>query len=279
LNYYVKQLEQVTFHDKIGSMSEKMTRTGLIAHLLAQKLHLSDQQTTDILRSAQIYKFDLVTDMVGEFAELQGVMGEKYANIMGESPAVAQAIREHYLPTSAKGGLPKSVVGAVLALADKIESIMSFFAVDLIPNGSNDPYGLRRQALGIVRILQQQQWHLDLHQLQDEIVATYQKNQSPGNFDYLKHQADFDEFITDRIRQLFSQENFAHYLIDTVVKLPKLDPTAIEEDAKVLSHHQKDADFKDSIEALTRVLRITSKSQLDINHLNINPHLFQSTSE
>lgn len=279
LDYYVEQLQQVTFHDKIGSMSEKMARTRIIAQLLAQKLQLSAEQTADVLRAAQIYKFDLVTDMVGEFAELQGVMGEKYALIMGENPAVAQAIREHYLPNSAQGQLPESQVGAVLALADKIESILSFFAVDLIPNGSNDPYGLRRQALGIVRILQHENWQLDLHQLQNEIVAAYQEKLSTVKFDYLQHQADFDEFIIDRIRQLFSQATVAHDLIDTVVALPQLDPTAMMEDVQVIAKHRQDANFKDSIEALTRILRITQKAKLSASEINVQPALFQTESE
>lgn len=280
LNYYVRQLQHVTFHDKIGSMSEKMARTKVIADLLAQKLQLSSSNTAAVLRAAEIYKFDLVTDMVGEFAELQGVMGEKYALLMGEKTAVAQAIREHYLPNSAEGQLPQSLVGSVLAVADKLESIMSFFAVDLIPNGSNDPYGLRRQALGIIRILEQRNWQLNLHQLQNEIVAAYQKQFSTLKFDYFKHQAEVDEFLIDRIRQLFSQDQVAHDLIDTVVALPSLDPTAMQQLVQVISHHQTDSNFKGTIEALTRVLRITQKASLkDSNDLAVDPQLFQTGSE
>lgn len=280
LNYYVNQLKHVTFHDKIGSMSEKMSRTKVIAQLLSQKLQLSSTEAAAVLRAAEIYKFDLVTDMVGEFAELQGIMGEKYALLMGEKASVAQAIREHYLPNSAEGELPQSIVGSVLAVADKIESIMSFFAVNLIPNGSNDPYGLRRQAIGIVRILEQRNWQLNLHQLQNEIVSAYHKQFSSLKFDYLKHQAEVDEFLIDRIRQLLSQDQVAHDLIDTVVALPNLDPTAMQKLVQVISHHQTDHNFKSTIEALTRVLRITQKEPLtDKTIVSVDPNLFQTDSE
>ena len=96
--------------------------------------------------------------MVGEFPELQGIMGEKYALLKGEKPAVAAAIREHYLPISSEGELPKTAIGAVLAIADKIDSVLGFFAVGMIPSGSNDPYALRRQTYGIVRIVEAQGW-------------------------------------------------------------------------------------------------------------------------
>ena len=91
--------------------------------------------------------------MVGEFDELQGIMGEKYALLVGEDAAVARAIREHYLPDAADGALPETKVGAILALADKLDTLLSFFSVGLIPSGSNDPYALRRATQGIVRIL------------------------------------------------------------------------------------------------------------------------------
>ena len=104
-------------------------------------------ETIDLARAAAIYKFDLLTGMVGEFDELQGIMGEKYALLAGETPAVAAAIREHYMPTSAEGELPESKVGAILAIADKLDTILSFFSVGLIPSGSNDlmPFVVRRK--------------------------------------------------------------------------------------------------------------------------------------
>ena len=154
----VEKLNNVTFHEKIGSLREHMIRTGQIAILLAEKAGLSVDETVDLARAAAIYKFDLLTGMVGEFDELQGIMGEKYALLAGETPVVAAAIREHYMPTSAEGELPESKVGAILAIADKLDTILSFFSVGLIPSGSNDPYALRRATQGVVRILDAFGW-------------------------------------------------------------------------------------------------------------------------
>ena len=138
----------MTFHEKIGSIYEKMQRVALIAQIIGRKVGLSEEELEDLKRASEIYKFDLVTNMVGEFPELQGIMGEKYALLQGEKPAVATAIREHYLPTSSEGELPETAIGAVLALADKLDSVFSFFSVGMIPTGSNDPYALRRQTYG-----------------------------------------------------------------------------------------------------------------------------------
>src|SRR5699024_698262 len=146
IQQYVEKLKSVTFHEKIGSIYEKMQRVQVIARILGKSVGLSPEELTDLQRAAEIYKFDLVTNMVGEFPELQGIMGEKYARLHGETSAVATAIKEHYLPISSEGDLPETKIGAVLAIADKLDSIFSFFTVGMIPSGSNDPYALRRQA-------------------------------------------------------------------------------------------------------------------------------------
>ena len=148
---YVERLKKVMFHDKIGTIYEKMERVNLLAKFLGNKLGLSETELKDLDRASMIYKFDLVTGMVGEFSELQGIMGEIYARLQGEDDNVSTAIREEYMPTSSEGELPQSNVGAVLSIADKLDSIQSFFAANMIPSGSNDPYALRRQALVITR--------------------------------------------------------------------------------------------------------------------------------
>ena len=121
------------FHDKIGTIYEKMERVNLLAKFLGNKLGLSETELKDLDRASMIYKFDLVTGMVGEFSELQGIMGEIYARLQGEDDNVSTAIREEYMPTSSEGELPQSNVGAVLSIADKLDSIQSFFAANMIP--------------------------------------------------------------------------------------------------------------------------------------------------
>ncbi len=158
-------------------------------------------------RAADIYKFDLLTGMVGEFDELQGIMGEKYALLAGEKPAVAAAIREHYLPNSAEGELPESKVGAVLALADKFDTLLSFFSVGLIPSGSNDPYALRRATQGIVRILEAFGWEIPLDQLIAELYslnfASLTYDNQPAVMDFIRARVEkmMDKTIPKDIRE------------------------------------------------------------------------------
>lgn len=276
---YVERLKNVSFHDKISSMYDKMQRVSVLAQIIGQKLKLDETVLADLERASQIYKFDLTTGMVGEFAELQGIMGEKYALLQGEKNDVAAAIREHYLPISAEGELPKTVIGAVLAVADKLDSIISFFAVGMIPNGSNDPYALRRQAFGIVRIVQDRQWHLPLLQMAPEFMAGLQAHNLAPKFDVNSHATQVRQFIQGRIRQWFSNHEVRHDIVDAVVSGTQTDITNELAAAKVIEEHKEDTKFKDSIEALTRVLRIAKKGSFDDDQLTVDPALFEHPSE
>ena len=195
----VAKLANVTFHEKIGSLSEHMARAGVIAASLAEQAGLTAEETAAVARAAEIYKFDLLTGMVGEFDELQGIMGEKYALLASEDAAVATAIREHYLPDSADGALPETKVGAILALADKLDTLLSFFSVGLIPSGSNDPYALRRATQGIVRILDAFGWHIPMDELIDSLYAL--------SFDSLSYdnQAEVLNFIKARVDKMMGR--------------------------------------------------------------------------
>ncbi|MCI5871622.1 MAG: glycine--tRNA ligase subunit beta, partial [Streptococcus sp.] len=203
----VERLKVVTFHEKIGSLYEHMERTKVIAEKLADLAGLSVDEKADVARAASIYKFDLLTGMVGEFDELQGIMGEKYALLAGEKPAVAAAIREHYLPNSAEGDLPETKVGAVLALADKFDTLLSFFSVGLIPSGSNDPYALRRATQGIVRILEAFGWEIPLDQLIAELYslnfASLTYDNQPAVMDFIRARVEkmMDKAIPKDIRE------------------------------------------------------------------------------
>ena len=254
----VEKLKNVTFHEKIGSIYEKMQRVALIAQIIGRKVGLSEDELEDLKRASEIYKFDLVTNMVGEFPELQGIMGEKYALLQGEKPAVATAIREHYLPTSSEGELPETAIGAVLALADKLDSVFSFFSVGMIPTGSNDPYALRRQTYGVIRIIEDKGWTFPLVQLQTEVDEAV--NQDVEKYGVLLNegQAEVVEFVKARLRQLLMTKNVRHDIIDAV-----------------------DQDFKPSMEALTRVINLAKKGQelLGDTEEGIDPSLFENKAE
>lgn len=278
IDQYVNRLKKVSFHDKISSMYDKMQRVAVIAQLLGKRLNLSATELADLDRAAHIYKFDLTTQMVGEFAELQGVMGEIYAKLFGEKDDVAAAIREHYMPISAEGDLPATKLGAILAIADKLDSILSFFAVDMIPSGSNDPYALRRQAFGIVRIINDRGWHLSLLGIQPVLIKAFADSDVAIDFDLTKNAPAVRTFFLDRIKQFFSARRLRHDIIDAVTDTENDDIETVFEAAAAIDEHKEDADFKDAVEALTRVLRISKKGHQDLA-AQVDPILFENPSE
>lgn len=277
----VEKLKNVTFHEKIGSIYEKMQRVALIAQIIGRKVGLSEEELEDLKRASEIYKFDLVTNMVGEFPELQGIMGEKYALLQGEKPAVATAIREHYLPTSSEGELPETAIGAVLALADKLDSVFSFFSVGMIPTGSNDPYALRRQTYGVIRIIEDKGWTFPLVQLQTEVDEAV--NQDVEKYGVLLNegQAEVVEFVKARLRQLLMTKNVRHDIIDAVVSAEQADLSKLFASANILKSCFEDQDFKPSMEALTRVINLAKKGQelLGDTEEGIDPSLFENKAE
>ncbi|AKP65695.1 glycyl-tRNA synthetase subunit beta [Levilactobacillus koreensis JCM 16448] len=276
---YVERLKSVSFHDKISTMAEKMDRVKAIVSVLAKHFDLNDAQTKAALRASEIYKFDLVTGMVGEFAELQGVMGEKYALLQGEDPAVAQAVREHYEPISADGALPESVPGAVLALADKFDSILTFFAAGMIPSGSNDPYALRRQATGIVRIARDQKWSLPVAELASDFIAAEGAASVAPDLDQTSQIDAMVTFIKDRIRKILRSAKQRHDIIDAVTAGSSSDVLQIFTAADILANHAADDNFKAVIESLTRVIRLAQKAPAKLATATVDAKLFENDSE
>ncbi|KXT86068.1 Glycyl-tRNA synthetase beta chain [Streptococcus sp. DD11] len=265
----VEKLEQVTFHEKIGSLSEHMERTGQIAALLAQEAGLDADETADLARAAAIYKFDLLTGMVGEFDELQGIMGEKYALLAGENAAVAAAIREHYMPTSADGELPDTRVGAVLALADKLDTILSFFSVGLIPSGSNDPYALRRATQGVVRILDKFGWNIDLAQLVSRLYEL--------KFDSLSYdnQEAVLDFFRARVEKMMDR-SIPKDIVTAVLQSTNFVIRDLVETAALLAEKAQEDNFKSAVESLSRVFNLAEKAQ---GQTAVNPALFENQEE
>lgn len=254
---YMERVKKLVFHEKIGTVYEHMQRVQGLSAQLAKALGLSDEEQDDLNRAAQIYKFDLMTGMVGEFDELQGVMGEHYAKLFGEKDAVAKAIREHYLPTSAEGAVAQTKVGAVLAIADKLDAIVTFFAHDMMPSGANDPYGLRRAATGVVRTLEAFDWHLNLL---DILLAFEQKNGevADANLDAVL------AFMTDRVRKQALDAGIRKDIVTAgTANVVTGDFVYVADRTKVLANHAKDDNFRDVMEALSRVSRLAKKQVVD----------------
>lgn len=279
IEFYVNKLKKVSFHDKISTMFEKMQRVEKIAEVIGQHAKLSDQELKDVKRAAQIYKFDLVTGMVGEFSELQGVMGEKYALLKGENQAVATAIREHYMPISATGELPATKVGSVLSLADKFDSILTFFAAGMIPSGSNDPYALRRQANGIVRIVKNEELNFNLTEMMEAFINAEKDANVAPDLDQNKEISEIVSFIKDRIVKQLKADKIRHDIIDAAGNSNNDNIEFIFNVADILNEHKEDDNFKESVEALTRVLRISEKQDFAADDLNVDESLFENDSE
>lgn len=229
-----------------------------------------------IARAADIYKFDLVTNLVGEFPELQGIMGEKYALLQGEDAEVATAIREHYMPTSADGELPQSDIGALLAVADKLETLTGFFCVNIVPTGSADPFSLRRSALGIMRIIQAKNWDIRLLSI---LADTVEIERAEG-LNTIPSEEVFEQvelFLQNRLRAILSDQQIRHDIIDAVVKAGSNVVPELIERAELLNKNRDAEWFRPTMEALARVVNISKKHQG--GDVTIDPGLFENESE
>lgn len=258
---FLKKLETLNFHAKIGSMTEKMDRVQLLVGRLAKELNLPSDVVVTAQRAASIYKFDLVTNMVGEFPELQGIMGEIYALKQGETAEVAQAIREHYMPTSADGELPSSVPGALLAVADKLDTFLSFTAAGMLPTGSNDPYALRRQVMGLVQILAAFEWNIEIEDFTKLLLGLDYAEFLSGKEEEVE--AFILSFIRERVAQRIATITKRHDIIDAVVNSNTSSVPEQLKAAKVLSAVSESEEFKGITEALNRVINISAKAQDD----------------
>ena len=261
---FLKKLETLNFHAKIGSMTEKMNRVQLLVGRIASELNVDAKDIQTAQRAAAIYKFDLVTNMVGEFPELQGIMGEIYAKNYGETLEVARAIREHYMPISADGELPSSVPGALLAIADKLDTFLSFTAAGMLPTGSNDPYALRRQVMGLVQIVEAFDWHLEIEEFAKLLLG----------LDYAEFLEDKKEdvqafvlgFIRERLAQRMTTVTKRHDIIEAVLNSNSKSVPEQMKAVAVLEKEVSNAAIKDITEALNRVINISAKGFAEARH-------------
>ena len=207
----IAKLGNVVYHNKLGSQLDRLLR---VQNLATQIAHAIGADTTHVARAAELAKADLVTDMVGEFPELQGIMGRYYAQHDGEAADVAEAIADHYRPRFAGDELPGNNVGCAVALADKLDTLVAFFGIGEKPTGDRDPFGLRRAALGVLRLLMERQLPLELPQLIQWSAATF----PAGTL-----QPDFEPallgFITDRLRNLLKDQGEPQDVVEAVLGL------------------------------------------------------------
>ncbi|MEQ8975310.1 MAG: glycine--tRNA ligase subunit beta [Coleofasciculus sp. C1-SOL-03] len=288
LAHYLPKLETVTFQDELGSMRQKVGRIEKTASRIAEQLAVSQTQWDDIIRAAALCKADLVTQMVYEFPELQGVMGQKYALASGESEAVATAIFEHYLPRGAGDKLPETLIGQVVGLADRLDTLVSIFGLGMIPTGSSDPFALRRAANAVVNITWEGNLAINLEQLLQDVsadfVAAYSGKSSPVEA--------LQEFFIQRIRTLLQDEKMIDYdLVNAVLgendreytQRALKDVLDVRDRALFLQGIRNNGKLDEIYETVNRSARLSMQGDLDFQQLDpkavVRPDLFEKSSE
>lgn len=276
INTALAKLENIVYHEELGSVADKVRRIRATADLIAVKLGTDSDTTAAVSRAADICKFDLVTQMVYEFPELQGIMGEDYARKAGESESVAKAINEHYQPRFAGDRAPASLTGAIISLADKIDTIAGCFSIGIIPTGSQDPYALRRQAAGIVQIILAQGLSLKLTDLFDAALAVHAERGMKRTEEEIRK--DLNDFFALRVKNVLTEQANRYDIIDAVMAAGFNDLRLTVERAAVISSlatGEERGEFKLTLDAFNRVSNLASKA----TSRAVDPSLFEEAAE
>jgi glycyl-tRNA synthetase beta chain len=248
----VEGLKKVTYQEKLGTIYDKTERVKALAIYLAGLIK-ADKNASE--RAAYLCKADLLTGVVGEFPKLQGVMGRQYALISGEDPRVADAILEHYLPRFAGDKLPASAEGVCVGIADRIDSITGCFSVGLIPNGSEDPYGLRRQSVAILNMLIERGLRLSLVDLISEACKQYRLKDK----DTMKVGSETLDFFRQRLAGMLASEGFRSDVVDAALSVGFDDPLIGREKVRALDALRTSEDYQPLVTALKRAGNILPK--------------------
>jgi glycyl-tRNA synthetase beta chain len=253
----VEKLKKVLFQAELGTVFEKSERVARIAEVLAASTQNGDDLKKQVVRAARLSKADLVSQVVGEFPKLQGVMGRIYAGLAGEPADVAAAIEEHYRPVYSGAPLPETLVGAIVSIADKMDSICGCFSVGLIPTGASDPYALRRQGIGIVQIMNDKGFSFPLRELIRRSLEQFgDKNASDINELVEKVYT----FLQNRISHLLAEEGFSRDVIAAIVSVSVDDVPNVRNRVKALESLKARPDFEPLAIGFKRVVNIIRKS-------------------
>ncbi len=248
-------LEKVVFQAKLGSLAEKTQRVTKLAEAIAEQLAANIDY---VRRAALLSKCDLMTDMVGEFASLQGIMGKRYAQKAGEADEVAEALDEQYKPRGASDDTASTTTGQILSISDKIDTLVGIFAIGQKPTGEKDPYALRRASLGVLRTIIERQLDLDLKQL-ISISAKLLKNK----VDASKVEQDVFEYIIERLRAYYLDRDVSVDVFDAVSALSPSRPLDFDKRIKAVSAFRELAEAQSLAAANKRVGNILKKSAAD----------------
>ena len=263
-------LTKIVFQEGLGNLADKTERLLTLGRVFSEECELHEDARVVLERATELAKTDLTTGMVTEFTELQGVMGKEYALLDGESPEVAEAIFEQYLPRFAGDVLPQTEAGKVLSIIDKIDNIVATFSRGLIPTGSQDPYALRRQTIGILNILLNSEWNISLRPI---IVESMNLLNVPADKqDELLGQV--EEFITLRLKNIFLDREVPHHVIDLLLSNNELSVADAEGLVKALLANRIDENVE-LVQAFTRMYNLVK----DVTYTGVDESLLKEDAE
>ncbi|WP_311370597.1 glycine--tRNA ligase subunit beta [Anaerococcus hydrogenalis] len=265
LEEYVDQLDRLTFFEGLGSMKQKTERLISLSKNYLEEFKLGEDVSDNLLRAAYLSKADLVTKMVIEFTELQGTMGRIYATNSGENIQVANAIEEAYKPRSSEDSLPKSVAGIVLSIADKIDTITGHYIIEDYVTGSQDPFGLRRSAIGVINIIADKKIDVDIKDLvKDSLFVYTEKNEL--SFDYNQTLEKITEFFIDRLKNMMNDKGYRYDLVNAVLNTGESNVLSVIEKVKALEEFVGQDDSEEILNYFTRINNFTKDfDSIDVN--------------
>ncbi len=285
----VEKLNTVSFAEGLGSLYDRVQRIKRIVNDLIKYLNIDKLEVDDILRAAHFCKHDLVSNIVNEFPEIQGIMGAKYLLEEGESRVVAQAIHEHYLPKNTGDNLPHSKAGAIVALGERFELLISIFAKGERPSGSSDPYALKRSGNGIVQIIWGKKWKINIIQLIETSISYWSESLPELSIDKPKLRLDLLEFFRQRVFSMLEELSFdidiIHSLAGKDIDFNNflVDINDVKIKAELLSEMRTEDKLSSVQSFVTRASKLAVNSALNTNILNssenININLFEKKSE
>ena len=264
-----RKLQSVIFQVKLGSLYDKVKRLESLSSFIAQQMQVDNTTKDYAVKAAYLCKSDLTTQMVAEFPTLQGVMGRYYALEADAPPRVAIAIEDHYRPVAADSDLPTSLEGSILSIADKIDTIVGYFGINEKPTGSQDPYSLRRQAIGILRVLQKLDLSVSFSALVEKTIELYKVNLSENT------KVEVLDFVRGRLKVLLQTKGYVPDEIEVVLATGEIDVSDIEKRIQAVSNFRSSANFSQVYPAFNRVLRILPDSLPK----EIDPDLFEDDAE
>jgi glycyl-tRNA synthetase beta chain len=256
----VEKLEKITYHEKLGTVHQRVKRIRELSGAMVKQLGMGEEKKALVERTALLAKADLVTLMVYDFPELQGIMGADYARISGEATEVCTGILEHYQPRFAGDELPKSLAGRVVSIADKLDAIVGSFGIGIQPTGSQDPYALRRQAQGVVGILLEAGWDLSMNQLFTEAYENFIR-QGVKLQPLSEILTALQEFFQQRLRFVLQEHGLRYDTVDAVLTQGANQMTRTAKKAKVLAEKRETPEFLPYSQAYIRCLNLSKKAE------------------